>query len=316
MGTNESKSSYSIAYSHEKLGPVQLFSAGMYLSLVLTTSGKLFAFGKDGVSLKKFPKEIPYDGPPLRFLFAAIANSFFLTQSNDLYVYGENRYKNLQLFMYNRNGELAYGSFSKVPVIAPSVKSFFDNEHFEAISCKLYCIAVMQHDTSRIISWGSNEYGCLGNGSLSQQPVGESHVKLDIIQEKEQILRLVGKFDSVMVLTNTRVLSFGPNNEGQLGDSSFASKFQPVTVAKAFTSNVTIDISERVVAIDNGRVWVWGFMPYELAVKEPRPFNSIKEPAKNASVGCAHTVIVTVSNKLLTFGKNENYQLVWSTEVA
>ena len=80
--------------------------------------------------------------------------------------------------------------------------------------------------TLDIYCWGSNVYGQLGNGTLtdSQQPIR--------VTSNEKFTKVVAERGNTCALSITGVAwCWGQNNAGQLGDGTTASSSIPVKVA-------------------------------------------------------------------------------------
>jgi len=126
---------------------------------------------------------------------------------------------------------------------------------------------------NRILSWGHNSYGQLGINSLI-----ECSTPIDItnkfnLQTNEKVNHIVtGKYHSLLVTSNNRVFTWGDNTYGQLGDGTLVNKLIPTEITNKFS----LLLGEEIIKV------------------------STKDD---------HYILLTSSNRVFTWGYNNNGQL-------
>jgi alpha-tubulin suppressor-like RCC1 family protein len=106
----------------------------------------------------------------------------------------------------------------------------------------------------KVMAWGWNGSGQLGDGSLT-----ESEVPVEVKGLTEASAIAAGFFHSLALLSNGTVMAWGGNDEGQLGDGSRATSEVPVDV-KGLTEATAIAAGEShsLALLRNGTVRAWG----------------------------------------------------------
>ncbi|KAG5326694.1 SRGEF factor, partial [Acromyrmex heyeri] len=178
--------------------------------------------------------------------------------------------------------------------------------------------------TYRLISWGANSHGQLGQGLLSEQFVLPQEVDLSKCSLKPELIRkIVGGAGHTLILdTNGHVYSCGLNNKGQAGNINIEQEniliFQRIC---ALEHEVVIDVccgwDSSMALTRNGELYVWGSNRYGQLGLDPSVFSSIPHPhkisfdkkIKNVSMGLRHTAIVTENHELYICGSNNRGQL-------
>jgi alpha-tubulin suppressor-like RCC1 family protein len=106
----------------------------------------------------------------------------------------------------------------------------------------------------RVLGWGQNAFGQLGNGSLSQSDAPVPASGLNFVTAVA-----AGKRHSLALLSNGKVVAWGEGASGQLGDGEFLSSDLPVEVedlgaVKAIAAGASFSLA----LLDNGTVMAWG----------------------------------------------------------
>ena len=166
---------------------------------------------------------------------------------------------------YNTDGQLGNGTTttSNVPVPVPLLTGVV------AIAAGYqHSLALLSNGT--VVAWGDNFYGQLGNGGTanSSMPVMVKDASGSGILTGVQAIA-AGNFHSLALLNDQTVRSWGLNQEGQLGNGSFASSSLPVQVLGVGGSGVLSGVTalaggdEHSLALTatspNGAVLAWGF---------------------------------------------------------
>ncbi|XP_024887797.1 secretion-regulating guanine nucleotide exchange factor isoform X2 [Temnothorax curvispinosus] len=178
--------------------------------------------------------------------------------------------------------------------------------------------------TYRLVSWGANSHGQLGQGLLSEQFVLPQEVDLSGCSLKpEAIRKIVGGAGHTLVLdVDGRVYSCGLNNKGQAGITGIEKEniltFQRI---RALEHEIVIDVccgwDSSLALTRNGELYVWGSNRYGQLSLDPSVFLSISHPhkiligekIKNVSMGLRHTAIVMENRELYVCGSNNRGQL-------
>ena len=120
---------------------------------------------------------------------------------------------------------------------------------------------------NRLLTWGLNDSGQLGNGTLSASTVPTDIMNKITWQEGETVLKVFARGFSTFILTNQgRVFGFGNNSFYQLGDGTSNYKVTPYHL----TAQFNLSEGETIVQIDSlaahtlavtslGRIFAWGY---------------------------------------------------------
>jgi alpha-tubulin suppressor-like RCC1 family protein len=106
----------------------------------------------------------------------------------------------------------------------------------------------------RVLGWGQNVFGQLGDGSLSQSDVPVPASGLNFVTAVA-----AGKRQSLALLSNGTVVAWGDGASGQLGDGELASSDLPVAV-EGLSSVTAIAAGDNfsLALLSNGTVVAWG----------------------------------------------------------
>ena len=177
-------------------------------------------------------------------------------------------------FGFNDNGQLGNGNggidaSSNIPVDV-SFNAGYDGTNAVSISCGAYHTAILLK-TGKVVTFGFNDNGQLGNGidASSNIPVDVSFTAG--YDGTNAVKVACGQFHTALLLSSGKVVTFGNNFNGQLGDGSEVNKNIPVEMV-----------------IDNS-------------------YN--KTNAIGIYVGGNHTAVLLNSGKILTCGSNSSGQL-------
>lgn len=207
---------------------VAAISAGTETSLALLANGTVMAWGDNesgelgnGSSAPMSTVPVPVTG--LTHIVAVIAGenfNFALRDDGTVFAWGD-----------NSAGELGIGPAipqSSVPVQIPGLSGVK-----QVASGTLHALAVLANGT--VMAWGANTDGDLGTGV--KHPGGSNvPVKVDIIHTA---VAVAAGFDhSAALLSDGRVMSWGSNQDGELGIGSrnFLASDDPIAVAGLHTA--------------------------------------------------------------------------------
>jgi alpha-tubulin suppressor-like RCC1 family protein len=175
--------------------------------------------------------------------------------------------------------------------------------------------------TGRILAWGDNSFGQLGDGSRARhtRPV---YVKLP---RRTTAAAVRAGVDFGLALTATgRVLAWGDNHEGELGDGTTTDRLKPVQVelpARVTVKAISAGCQDGFALTTSGSLWAWGVNSYGqlgdgTTTNRLKPVR-VKLPAQAAvdtiAAGCDHALATysggPLSGGLLAWGHNGNGQL-------
>eukprot|EP01046_Picozoa_sp_COSAG06_P042740 COSAG06_NODE_5489_length_3446_cov_2.584105_1_plen_858_part_00 len=202
--------------------------AGNAHSLILKTDGRVLAFGSnsqgqlgDGSTTDRHsPVEIASLGGDNAQVAAGNYHSLILKTDGRVLAFG-----------YNGYGQLGDGSTTRIsPVEIASLGG--DNAQVVAGGCH----SLILKTDGRVLAFGSNGQGQLGDGSTTQR-----HSPVEIASlggDNAQVA--AGGCHSLILKTDGRVLAFGHNDDGQVGDGSTTRRHSPVEIASLGGDNAQV----------------------------------------------------------------------------
>ena len=250
LGINQPNSQ---GYFGEILGSSKTFceiSAQQYGSIAIDKNGKVWAWGYNNYG-QLGDNSATNRSTPVAILgsektFCKISSGLYHTLSID---------KNGQLWSwgYNSNGQLGNNSVTSVrtPVsVLGQVKTF----------CQIsgtYSWSLAIDKNGRAWAWGYNNYGQLGNNSVTSV-----RTPVSVLGQVKTFCQIQGsQSHSIGLDKNGGVWCWGYNFHGQLGRNSTASVRTPNKISGVNKTFCVIDVGEAVShAIDkNGKIWSWGY---------------------------------------------------------
>ncbi|MGO8959313.1 MAG: RCC1 domain-containing protein [Streptosporangiaceae bacterium] len=170
---------------------------------------------------------------------------------------------------------------------------------------------------NELVGWGNNGEGELGNGHATSS---DTPVMVKLPRHVAVTQATAGCFHSLAVTTTGKVLAWGFNRDGQLGDGSTKSSRIPVSVKLPRNTTVTSARAgcEFSLALTSaGRLLAWGFNgDGELgdgSTKGSHRPVMVKLPkntrVKAFSAGCFHALALTTTGEVLAWGVNGDGQL-------
>ena len=106
----------------------------------------------------------------------------------------------------------------------------------------------------RVLGWGQNTYGQLGDGSLTQSDVPIPATGLNFVTAVA-----AGKRHSLALLANGTVMAWGYNGSGQLGDGTYESSEVPVAVqGLTGVTAIAAGANHSLALLSDGTVMAWG----------------------------------------------------------
>ncbi|XP_011350716.2 secretion-regulating guanine nucleotide exchange factor isoform X2 [Ooceraea biroi] len=177
--------------------------------------------------------------------------------------------------------------------------------------------------TYRLISWGANSHGQLGQGILSEQCILPQEADITACPLKpEAIKKIVGGAGHTLILdTNGRIYCCGWNNKGQTGNGKQEENVLTFQRVDALKHERIIDVccgwDSSAALTRDGELYVWGSNRYGQLGLDPAVFPSVLLPRrvsigtkiKRVAMGLRHTAVVTENHELYTCGANNKRQL-------
>jgi alpha-tubulin suppressor-like RCC1 family protein len=284
--------------------------AGCNHALALTAGGRVLAWGDnsfgqlgDGTHAGRLAPvlvKLPA-GTKVVAIAAGCDHNLALTSGGRLFAWG-----------YNIDGELGDGttvsSDSPVRVKLPA------GTKIKAISAG-YSSSLAATASGRVLAWGDNRYGQLGDGSntASDAPVP---VKLPHMVKAATVAS--GAFHNLAITTTGRVLAWGYNGHGQLGDGNITNADIPVMVklpSGTKVTSVSAGLDHSVALTATGKILIWGFningqLGDGSTISSNRPVRvRLPARARAISAGRDHNLILTTAGRVFAWGYNFYGQL-------
>ena len=109
-------------------------------------------------------------------------------------------------------------------------------------------------DDGKVMCWGKNKYGQLGDGSDTDR---SSPVEVSGLTNAQSIA--LGGGHSCALLTDGKVMCWGFNNHGQLGDGTTSARIFPVEVSGITTAtSIAVGSEHSCAVLTDGKVLCWG----------------------------------------------------------
>ncbi|MFC7337592.1 hypothetical protein ACFQY0_10420 [Haloferula chungangensis] len=239
-------------------------AAGADHSLALTSDGRVFAWGSNSSgklgngtsSSSSVPVEVDHSGELSGKRVIGIAagsnHSLALTSDGHVAAWGSN-------FNYTLgNG----GTASSATPVAVSRSGVLAGKTVTAISSGSVHNVALTSDGS-LITWGSNQYGQLGTGSTMGSPTPVEISNSGDLAGRSVVSIAAGGNHTLVLTADGRIYSWGANQDGQLGGSSYSSSIPlPVSGDGLIDGKTVVAIAagaaHSLAVTSDGRVYAWG----------------------------------------------------------
>jgi alpha-tubulin suppressor-like RCC1 family protein len=192
-------------------------AAGYSFALVLKRNGAVLAWGNgtsgqlgNGATTKKSaPTPVTGLGPGSDVISVAAGGSFSLALKRDGSVWAWGN---------NRSGELGDGRMSADSVVPTEITGLGAGSGVIAIAAG-YAFGLALKSDGSVVAWGRGKSGELGNGS--SEPTQATPVKVSGLGPISGVIGIAaGGSHSMAVERSGRILTWGNNSHGQLGDGT------------------------------------------------------------------------------------------------
>ena len=319
-------------------GTATKIAGGAYHSLVVTSTGQLFAFGLNSYgqlgntsnngtmnsSANATPTLVTLPGAtgPVVQAAAGNAHSLAVTSTGQLYAFG-----------YNGSGQLGIGASNTVPNPTPTLVSLpgATGGVVQAAAGLIHSLALTS--TGQVYAFGDNMYGQLGVPSnIGTATANPTPQLVTFPGATGPIMQIAAGSHHSLALTSTgQVFAFGLNTSGQLGSTANSTP-NPVPalvqfpLAARFITRISAGSSHSLALTLGGQLYAFGDNDYgELGnavntggnTPNPTPAPVSLPGAVGAivqiSAGDLFSMAVTSSGQLYAFGENQSGQLGTAT---
>lgn len=288
-----------------------MVAAGEFHSMLLTSSGKVFTWGRnnrgqlgDGtVNLSETPIDITsqFSGRVVKIATGDL-HSFALTQDGTFYAWGQNAFTG---FTDDRE------TFHTTPVDTTGLLP--ERITSLAVGAGHYLALT---EGGRLFSWGENDHGQLGNGSTGDS---SSPVEITGSIRGEVTSIAAGRNHSLAITSDGRLWSWGRNNVGQLGNSEncgncnrLLPQDQSHHLPTSGIKSVAAAYDHSLAVTSDGVTLTWGFNVYgQLGNgsidRSPSPSDisgRIPGAVKSVLTATTHSLALTESGSLFSWGDN------------
>ena len=229
--------------------------SGCSFSMALDTSGHVWTWGSNSVGQLGTGSQAPFDvtptmvslptGTTVKTISAGEGFGVALNATGKLFAWGiDNR---------GQLGDGGHRTGSTVPV----------RVHLPSGTNVTFVASGSEHSlaltsTGGVLAWGDNDFGQLGDGTTLER---DTPVRITMPSSVKKVTKLIGGGVFSLALTSTgRLLSWGSNVFGELGDGTFTDHRQPVRVQLGGTT-VTLVVAGCVHVLartSNGGILAWG----------------------------------------------------------
>ncbi|MEV4255092.1 Ig-like domain repeat protein [Spirillospora sp. NPDC049652] len=282
-------------------------------SVALTTDGRLLAWGAnlygqlgDGTDITRITPvfvELP-DGVTITQVSAGRYHNLAVTSEGRLLAWGNNEYGQLGDGTTTQRDTPVY---VELPDGVTVTRVAGGEQHSLAVT-----------SDGRVLAWGRNYYGTLGNGTTTPRTT-PGYVNLPDGVTVDQVA--ASTTHSAAVTSDGRVLTWGNNENGQLGDGTLTQRNSPVFALVPEGVRITqaaTGYTHTLALTSDGRVLSWGGNTYgqlgigSTAGPETTPVEvELPDGVTVTQVACgwAHSVALSSDGRVLAWGRNVFGQL-------
>ena len=211
---------------------IAAIAAGNDHSVVLTSDGKLFAWGSNGFGQlgdgggtnSPSPLAVTMNGnlagKIVTRICAGTYHNIVVTASGEVFGWG-----------MNDSGQLGDGTRTHRNVPSPAILGGALATKTVTAASAGYLHSMLLTSDGTVFTFGSNEFGQLGDGTTIDRTVATTVTLSGGLSGKTVVLIAGGHFHSMALTSDGQLLSWGRNVAGQLGDGTLNDRASPVRVA-------------------------------------------------------------------------------------
>jgi uncharacterized repeat protein (TIGR02543 family) len=196
---------------------------------------------------------------------------------------------------------------------------------------------VLTTSNRRVFAWGSNTYGQLGDGTMTNK-TAPTEISCQFLLSVGEIITMIVLYEyhSAALTSRGRVFTWGWNRFGQLGDGTTTNKSKPTEITDKFNLiedeiiiSLSLGYSHSTALTSLGRVYTWGANgagqlgdgepAYSISTpKEITSYFDLNEDEKvtSLSLGYRHSAALTSEGRIFTWGNNDFGQLGDGTKIS
>ena len=309
-------------------------SLGINTSSALTSTGRLFTWGindtgqlgnEENMMTRSIPAEItPHfnlsSDETIKSMSLGVDHSSALTSTGRLFTWGNNDF-----------GQLGDGTTINklMPTDITSQFNLTSGEIIISVSLgRSYSSALTS--TGRVFTWGQNSFGQLGDGTTDNKLIPTEITSQFNLLNNDTVSLLLssGVYHSSALTSTGRLFTWGINEYGQLGDGTTINKLSPTEITSQFIllnnetiSSLSLGYNHSLALTSSGRMFSWGsnsrgqlgdgtitnkLVPIEIT----EHINlSNGDSIITTSAGSSHSIVLTSTSEVFTFGSNYFGQL-------
>lgn len=217
----------------------------------------------------------------------------------------------------NKSGQCGQGHYEERVMMLRPVPSLLEHKvkHIAAANGCEHMIAILESGLA--YSWGYNDRGQLGHDSTATKI--HTPKVIEALRNKQCVAAAVSYHHSAIITDNGELYTCGMNDTGQLGLDNLQHQAAPCRV-EALEGHEIVEAAcglyHTIVCSSKGAIFSFGKNDYgQLGLGHNRPskfpaaINIPNERIVSLSCGYYHTLAISNSGKLFTFGRNDYGQL-------
>ena len=259
---------------------IVFLQAENYRVSVITSNGRVLSWGRDGGGTLGdggykdvlVPTEMPiangYVNDGISYIDYGFSHSAAVTTTGRLLLWG-----------YNSNGQLGDGTTDdRTTILTLELSTEFELDH-KTLPVSDPVLKFVQNarnagiitQNNRVIVWGDNYYGQLGNGTTSVVSSYPEDITDNFNLAEGEIIEDIafGTGHSAAKTSNGRVFFWGDNASYQLGDGTNVDSSYPIDITDKFVLNENEEIVKLSlgghysgVLTSENRIFIWGYNYY------------------------------------------------------
>jgi alpha-tubulin suppressor-like RCC1 family protein len=311
-------------------------SLGGFHSSLITSEARIFMWGSndygqlgDGTLINRYtPKDITSEfnlnsGETIIYSSLGGLHSSLLTSEGRIFMWGRNEL-----------GQIGDGTITNrsIPKDITSQFNLNAGENITSISLGANHSSAMTSE-GRIFMWGRNEYGQIGDGTITNRSIPKDITSQFNLNAGENITSIsLGASHSSAITSEGRIFMWGSSDYGQIGDGTITNRSIPKDITSQFNFNSGEIITysslgglHSSLITSEGRVFMWGSSDYGqlgdgtlINRYTPKDITSefnlnFGENISSISLGFEHSSAMTSEGRIFMWGNNIDGQLGYGT---